>query len=46
MKPANMVLHLPKMGETVRFDNVAGKTKRVGSEILPESLIIIQEKLK
>jgi L-ascorbate metabolism protein UlaG (beta-lactamase superfamily) len=34
MKPANMALHLPKMGETVRFDNVAGKAKRVGSENL------------
>jgi hypothetical protein len=34
MKPANMRLHLPKMGETVSFDNRPGKTPLLGSGAL------------
>ena len=34
IKPEGIRLHLPKMGETVRMDRVAGKTLLVGSEAL------------
>jgi L-ascorbate metabolism protein UlaG (beta-lactamase superfamily) len=34
MKPKDMRLHLLNMAETVGFDNVAGKTRLIGSEAL------------